>query len=48
MSELRKMELDKAYAEYEKYARTHRPTKSDPLRTFSGWLQQNNIQVEEA
>lgn len=30
---------DELLARYEAYTKTHVPTKADPLRTFSGWIE---------
>ena len=36
---------DEAYELYEAYAKTHVATEADPLRTFSGWLYKQSIQL---
>jgi hypothetical protein len=41
------MTQDRAYRAYGNYAKTHRATTANPLRTFSGWLQQMNVQIVE-
>jgi len=38
---------ERAYQAYENYAKLHRATLADPLRTFSGWLQHMNIKIIE-
>lgn len=34
-----------AYILYEKYAKTHVGTRANPLRTYSGWLHENHIDL---
>lgn len=34
-----------AYMRYEEYVRIHTPTRVDPLRTYSGWLHENGIDI---
>lgn len=36
---------EEAYEQYKAYAKVHAATKADPLRTFSGWLHQQGIQI---
>jgi hypothetical protein len=34
-----------AYNRYEDYARKHKATNADPLRTYSGWLHQFQVEL---
>ena len=43
----KRMTLSKAYMLYEEYASKHVATNQNPLRTFSGWLAQTNLEVIE-
>jgi hypothetical protein len=36
---------DEVYKKYQEYARTHKATKKNPLRTYSGWLHMNKIRI---
>lgn len=41
----RQMTEAEAYRDYQQYCDTHKPTKQDPLRTFSGWLDKFNVEI---
>lgn len=44
---MKELTENEAYRQYQEYAKSHKPTPKDLLRTFSGWLIQFKVKLVE-